>query len=114
MVLLSLGCSTNNAQKKFGELLAPGTIDANVILTKYDKTIDNVAEIKLLKINGYGANTSPIAINTVIKTDVLLNEVKKALENLSVSSELNILLKLNQVGMNLNPPNKFEIIRVIN
>lgn len=114
IILLSFGCSNNNAQKKVGESLAPGTVDAIVTLTKYDKTIKNFAEIKILKINGYGANTSPLAINTVIKADVFLNNVKNALENVPVGSDLNILLQINKGGMNLTPPNKYEINRVIN
>ena len=113
ITIVSLGCSTYNSQKIVGEPLAPGTIDAIVILAKYDKTKNAFAEIKLTKVNGYGVNTSPIAVNSVITADVFLINAQKDLESAQVGSELNVLLKLNHGGMNLTPPNKFEIIRII-
>lgn len=114
LFILITGCSANIAQKQVGEKMAPGTVD--VIATFYkvtDAANQTTVELKINKINSYGPASSPVAVNSTITALALLNDIKDSFRTMPIDKSVNVILKLNQAGVNAKDLYKWEIIRII-
>lgn len=114
LFILIIGCSANIAQKQVIDKMAPGTVD---VLATFSRVTDEgnhtIVELKIDKINSYGPASSPVAVNSTVTALVLLSDMKDSFRTMPIDTSVNVILKLNQDGVNVKDSYKWEIIRII-